>query len=245
MLGWLLPPGPPQPGIAMKLRSALLRASDEDFFPTRPDPREATRTKQILQMPLPAGSAGRAAGDGSPVITDPRQERAARILLVSADEKLRSLMRSFLEHAGFEVVICGDAARSADALSTGLETDLLVVDLHLLGTCGLELALSATARRPGLLVVALLGPDAGTDLVRSLEQRGWRFLVKPFQVPDLLGMVSSAVDSLRSRRVIDGRRPAATAGQALPLRASNAKRALLPRATRASAPARLGDEDGE
>jgi CheY-like chemotaxis protein len=232
----------------MKLRSALLRASDEELFLASPDLRQPEISNQILQMPPPPRSAGSPShnrSERSSQSGDSGAETAARILLVSADEELRSLMRSFLEHAGFDVAICGDAARSADAFSTGLEPDLLVVDLHMLGTCGLELALSATARRPGLLVVALLGPDARADLVRSVEERGWRFLVKPFQVPELLGMVSSAVDSLPDRRSIDARNPAVTGGQALTLRGANAGHPLPSHASRASGPARLRDEDGE
>jgi DNA-binding NtrC family response regulator len=133
--------------------------------------------------------------------TQPEVERqtAKRILLVSADSNLRRLLRSFLEHAGFDVVCCADVDQGTLACAKGPGPDLLLVDLDSLGEPAREMALSMAARRAGLLVVALHGDDSGPELCRSAQKRGWKLVLKPFLVPHLLGVICSALDSERNR----------------------------------------------
>jgi hypothetical protein len=75
---------------------------------------------------------------------------AEQILLVSGDGDLRRLLRSFLEHAGFDVVCCADVDQCALVCSTGSDPDLLLVDLQSLGKEALELAFVLSAHRAGL-----------------------------------------------------------------------------------------------
>ena len=81
-----------------------------------------------------------------------------------------------------------------DAFSIGPEPDLLLVDLHTLGEPALQMALAMTAHRAGLVVVALHGANSDPGLLESEEIRGWKLVSKPFLVPDLLGVICSALD---------------------------------------------------
>jgi CheY-like chemotaxis protein len=178
---------------------SLCRENGKDSFPTRVESSQHKKSKLILTTLTSGGPGGsaRLAGSGFSPAEGNRSRTEKRILLVSADSNLRSLMRSFLEHADFDVVNCADASRAAQACATGLEPDLLLVDLHLLGQSGLDLALSLCADRAGLPVVALYGADTDAELISLARQRRWRVLMKPFLVTDLLTKVCSALDSAR------------------------------------------------
>jgi len=134
------------------------------------------------------------------------RRKAERIQLVSADDNLRRLLRSFLEHAGFDVVCCADVDQGAAACSNEREPDLLIVDLHSLGGPALELALSLAAHHRRLPVVALHGADSGPELRRAAKQHRWRLVPKPVLVPQLLGVICSMLDSARGRTpsIVDG-----------------------------------------
>ena len=50
------------------------------------------------------------------------------ILVIDDDERLRTLLRRFLEESGFRVTVAGNACEARQILA-GIEFDLLVVDI--------------------------------------------------------------------------------------------------------------------
>ena len=59
------------------------------------------------------------------------------ILVIDDDERLRTLLRRFLEESGFRVTVAGNASEARQILA-GIEFDLLVVDIMMPGETGLE-----------------------------------------------------------------------------------------------------------
>jgi DNA-binding NarL/FixJ family response regulator len=169
----------------------------EGSFPTRVEPRQQSKLILTTLGPGEHGTLTRLAGIGISSAEPGRPPKGKRILIVSADSNLRSLMRSFLEHAGFNVASCADVSRGTRAFRTVPEPELLLVDLHLLGRPGFDLALSLSADRPGLLVVALYGADTDAEVAASARRQRWMLLIKPFLVTDLLTTICSALDSGR------------------------------------------------
>ncbi len=122
------------------------------------------------------------------------------ILLVDDDVDVRSLTRTFLEHEGYRVYSSGDAARAVQIFSSVPRIDLLITDVYMPERSGLELALDLRAMRAGLPVLMISGGLVEEDQQARLEEEGWRFLAKPFLLPDLLATVHGMLEPLRVGR---------------------------------------------
>lgn len=127
------------------------------------------------------------------------------VLLVSDDNYFRSTMRAYLEHAGIPVRSCADAARVPELFfhgagpgsSPGSSVDLLLIDVHAMGLTGLRLAAELTGFKPDLPVVVISAPDPQKAALARIARRGWKFLNKPVLLPELLGVIHSALETRR------------------------------------------------
>jgi DNA-binding NtrC family response regulator len=125
----------------------------------------------------------------------PRARRAepaslsSTILLVDDDSDMRSLTRTFLEHEGYRVFSSGEAERAAQIFSTAPRIDLLITDIYMPGRSGMELAHDLKTMRPELPILMVSGGFVDDDLKERLQEEGWRFMVKPFRLTELLSLV--------------------------------------------------------
>ena len=113
---------------------------------------------------------------------------AAQILLVEDDPQLGEQVVKHLTRAGFEVtwVDDGDAARGAPLD----ELDLIVLDLMLPGTYGMDL-LKIYRAQSQVPVLILSARDAATDKVRALKLGADDYMTKPFWPEELVARVAA------------------------------------------------------
>jgi two-component system, chemotaxis family, chemotaxis protein CheY len=111
------------------------------------------------------------------------------ILLVDDDPDLRSLTRTFLEHEGYRVFSSGDANRAAQIFASVSQVDLLITDLYMPQRSGMELAVELKALQKELPVLMISGGFVDVRQQTRLQAEGWRFLAKPFRLPELLSTV--------------------------------------------------------
>ncbi|KAA2313327.1 response regulator [Pseudooceanicola sediminis] len=106
------------------------------------------------------------------------------LLIVDDDERIRDLLARFLKRHGFLISTARDAAH-ARRLLTGLEFDLIVLDVMMPGEDGISLTESL---RGQLLTPILLLTARGEieDRIRGLEAGADDYLVKPFEPRELL-----------------------------------------------------------
>lgn len=128
----------------------------------------------------------------------------AHLLIVDDDERIRSLLQKFLMRHGFLVTAARDAAHARRIL-TGLDFDLIVLDVMMPGEDGLSLtrALRETMRTPILLLTAK--GETG-NRIEGLEAGADDYLPKPFEPKELLLRINAIL-----RRV-----PESHAGEAQP-----------------------------
>lgn len=109
---------------------------------------------------------------------------APHLLIVDDDERIRDLLRKFLARHGFLVSVARDAAHAQRILS-GLEFDLIVLDVMMPGMDGVSLtrALRETLVTPILLLTAKSETD---DRIAGLEAGADDYLSKPFEPRELL-----------------------------------------------------------
>lgn len=110
------------------------------------------------------------------------------ILVVDDDAGVRGFLRMALENAGYEV---GEATGSEEALRLFESNyyDLLITDIVMPGTDGLQLAARAHHLSPGLRVIFMTGFAAKYEE----ELSGSVCLSKPFTLGSLLAAVESAI----------------------------------------------------
>ena len=102
----------------------------------------------------------------------------ATILLVEDERKLRDLVRSYLEQAGFAVLSTGSGAEAL-SLAASASPDLLILDLGLPDVAGETVAreLRAAGTVPILMLTAKSSEE---DRVRGLEVGADDYVTKPF-----------------------------------------------------------------
>src|ERR1700733_5837957 len=111
------------------------------------------------------------------------------ILLGDVEGDMRSLTRTFLEHEGYRVFSSGEAERAAQIFSSVPRIDLLITDVYMPGRSGMELAHDLKTIRSELPILMVSGGFVDDDLKERLQVEGWRFMVKPFRLTELLSMV--------------------------------------------------------
>ena len=108
----------------------------------------------------------------------------AHLLIVDDDERIRGLLQKFLVRSGFLVSTARDAGHARRILS-GLEFDLIVLDVMMPGEDGLSLCRDLRAKLP--TPILLLTAKAETDdRIGGLEAGADDYLAKPFEPKELL-----------------------------------------------------------
>ncbi|GLQ35389.1 DNA-binding response regulator [Amylibacter marinus] len=113
----------------------------------------------------------------------------AHILIVDDDERIRGLLKQFLNRNGFFVSAARDAAH-ARRLLLGLEFDLIVLDVMMPGEDGLTLtrSLRETLSTPILLLTA---KGEASERILGLESGADDYLAKPFEPKELVLRINS------------------------------------------------------
>jgi len=117
------------------------------------------------------------------------------ILVVDDDSDIRSLIRTFLQHEGYNVHSCENADRAVRIFRRSPGIDLLITDLSMPERTGMDLAREIKSIRPTLPILIVSGiimADAELEQMRLLN---WNFLPKPFSLPQLLTEVHRILSS--------------------------------------------------
>ncbi len=106
------------------------------------------------------------------------------LLIVDDDERIRGLLQKFLIRSGFLVTTARDAAHARRLLS-GLEFDMIVLDVMMPGEDGISLTrdLREKLSTPVLLLTA---KGETSDRIAGLEAGADDYLAKPFEPKELL-----------------------------------------------------------
>ena len=126
---------------------------------------------------------------------------AATVLLVEDERKLRELVRSYLERAGFTVLSAGSGAE-AITLATSAAPDLVILDLGLPDVSGETVA--REIRAAGTIPILMLTAKAAEeDRIAGLELGADDYVTKPFSPRELV---------LRVQAILRRGSPAAKSG---------------------------------
>ena len=114
----------------------------------------------------------------------PLHTQQPHILVVDDDARLRELLFKYLSENDFLVSVASDAENARKCLS-GIEFDLMILDLMMPGESGLEFArkVRRTEKIPILMLTAMMSPE---DRIDGLESGADDYLSKPFEPRELV-----------------------------------------------------------
>jgi DNA-binding response OmpR family regulator len=115
----------------------------------------------------------------------------ATVLVVDDERKIRDLVRSYLEHAGYAVLVAESGERALEVVDRA-HPDLLVLDLMLPDLSGEEVARTLRARSdvPIIMLTAKVGEE---DRVNGFHLGADDYLAKPFSPRELLARVEAVL----------------------------------------------------
>ena len=114
------------------------------------------------------------------------------LLVVDDDRQVLKYLTDMLRDAGYDTVSCERFA-DAKALLADTRPDLLLTDIRLGAYNGLQLAIYAQNRHPGIPIIVLTGYEDPT-LRKEASRSGATFLVKPVRREVLLESVLAALE---------------------------------------------------
>jgi two-component system C4-dicarboxylate transport response regulator DctD len=117
----------------------------------------------------------------------------ANVFFVDDEKHLRTACSQALELAGFEV----NSFASADGVVDGIDTEwpgVLVSDIRMAGTDGLELMAAALETDPDLPVILITGHGDVPMAVKAMRDGAYDFIEKPFSSEVLVDAVRRGLD---------------------------------------------------
>jgi len=159
---------------------------------------------------LPARSMGTQVDTSAGVIGAGKEERAVQglpplhLLVVDDDEHVRGVCRSIAEESGMKVFDTSTAEEALEILEHS-PVDIVLTDLRLPGTSGLELLKRATRVFPDVAVVMLTQYGTIDSAVQATRMGAADYVTKPFRVEELrarLDQVVHAVELKRENRML-------------------------------------------
>jgi len=123
----------------------------------------------------------------------------ARILVIEDDSQLQQVLSSTLLMAGYDIRITADGFKGYEVFQS-FKPDLIITDVVIPGRSGLELAAKIRQDNPEIKVVYVSGffgvkGFSGTkslkeELGDDMSKYGYRSLPKPFEIGEMLELIS-------------------------------------------------------
>ncbi|QBG47660.1 response regulator [Verrucomicrobia bacterium S94] len=119
----------------------------------------------------------------------------ARILIIDDDETIRSVFKRFLCGKGYDVIVAADG-RQGLRLVEESPVDLVITDIMMPETDGLEVVMAIRGKEADIPVIAISGGMHAMpmDFLPMAKKFGaCDVLYKPVELDDLLGAVEKAL----------------------------------------------------
>ncbi len=123
------------------------------------------------------------------------------IMIVEDDESIRTLTEKVLTENGYRVESVGNAAEARRMfLQCADQLAMMLIDVKLPDGSGARLAHEFAGRQPSVIVTLTSGyTDFTADTEKTLENRGFRYLPKPYSAVGLLTEIQAALSVRQSQ----------------------------------------------
>ena len=116
-----------------------------------------------------------------------------RILVVDDNRELQKLVRSALEHEGYDVLTACDAVEGLELIARG-KIDVALFDVMMPGMDGLTMLSHIREHNENLRVIIMTAVNTAETAVSALRDQACDWLSKPFDIQQLLSAVQGALE---------------------------------------------------
>ena len=124
-----------------------------------------------------------------------------RILLIEDQAKLAENIQKFLELERYSVALCHNGAEGFDRAMTG-EWDLLILDINLPSMDGFTICAHLRENKKKMPILMLTARTTQKEIVHGLNIGADDYLVKPFDLEELLARVRALLRRKGERNVV-------------------------------------------
>ena len=133
-----------------------------------------------------------------------QQRQQARILVVDDEHGLRQSLRMLLKEQ-YDVLLASSVAEAIEILGTEA-VDIIITDIHMPNSTGLDLLREAKKNYPDIEVIILTGYGRLVTAMEAIECGAFAYLEKPFDFQVMLDRIQACLERQRqenSRRAME------------------------------------------
>lgn len=125
-------------------------------------------------------------------------------MVVDDDAELRFILRPHMHAAGFEVLEATEGAEAVK-MATQHQPDLIIMDIGLPVMDGITAArvLKADEKTQDIPIIMLTGRSSTEDVIRGLEAGAQEYVLKPFEVAELMARVQTVHRMSTATKALD------------------------------------------
>ncbi len=123
------------------------------------------------------------------------------LLVVEDDPLIGEAVQERLSKAGYDTTLASSGGCALDLLDRQ-DYDLLLLDNRLPDTTGLKLFCQLKERSPETLAILMSAYSTVQDAVEAMKLGAFHYLVKPFNMDEMLLLVHNALETTRLRREV-------------------------------------------
>ena len=118
------------------------------------------------------------------------------ILIVDDEKNYLVVLEALLGPEGYEI-LTADNARDAARLIRDSDLDLVITDMKMPGTTGMELLEESKKTKPDLPIIMMTAYGTIEMAVEAMKKRAYDYITKPFQNEELKLTVKKALENYR------------------------------------------------
>ncbi len=123
----------------------------------------------------------------------------AQILIVDDDHQLRMSFERLLAAEGYDVRVASSGEAGIAAVREAIP-DLVIMDVRMPGISGLEAYAALREIEPRLPVIIMTAFGTTDIAIEATKMGAYDYILKPFDIPDILRLIEKAVAAGRSMR---------------------------------------------
>ncbi len=120
-------------------------------------------------------------------------------LIIDDETAILDTLRILLKREGFEVVTAASGREGLDALSRSLP-DLVLTDIRMPGTSGIEILAAARELDPSMPVILMTAQASLQSAIQAVNEGAYHYIQKPFSNDELVVICRRAAESRQLKR---------------------------------------------
>lgn len=119
-----------------------------------------------------------------------------RVLIIDDDSSITDALSIVLPDEGFDPVFADNGRDGLERAKQG-DIETVVTDLRMPGIGGMELIQTLRQIKPKLPIIMITAHGTTETAIKAMQKGAFEYLLKPYEIPELLEVMKRAVDSHR------------------------------------------------